>query len=45
LQLDVDRRILEPTKNRYPFLKTKKKLQQDGKRGKIMIKSYPIPNG
>ena len=37
----IDLRILEPTK-KDAHLKTKKKLQQDGKRATIMIKSNLI---
>ena len=33
--------MLEPTKNRYPPLKTKKKLHRDSSRGTITIISNP----
>ena len=39
----IDRRMLEPTKTKYPMSKTKKKLQRGGRRGIIMIKSNLIP--
>ena len=37
--------MLEPTKKDIPHPKTKKKPQQDGRRGTITIKSNPIPDG
>ena len=40
----IDRRMLEPTKKRYPVSKDKK-LQQDSRRGTIMIKSNFILTG
>ena len=43
--------MLEPTKKKQktknkntPLSKTKKKLQRDGRRGTIMVKSNPIPS-
>ena len=39
----IDRRTSEPTKRDTPCPKTKKKLQPDGRRGTITIKSNPIP--
>ena len=41
----TDRSTLEPTKKGYPHPKTKKKPQQDGRRGAVKIKSNPIPAG
>ena len=38
----INRRMLEPTKKRYPTFEDKE-AQQDGRRGAIMIKSNPIP--
>ena len=35
--------MLEPTKKIPHHLKTKKRLQQDGRRSAVMIKSNPIP--
>ena len=40
---NIDRKMLEPTKKETSYTKTKKKLQQDRRRGTIMIKSNPIP--
>ena len=40
----IDRRMLEPTKKRYPMSKDKK-LQQDSRRGTTMIKSNFILTG
>ena len=40
--ITIDRRTLEPT-NKDTLPKTKKKPQQDGRRGTITIKSNPIP--
>ena len=42
--MTIDRRMLEPTKKRYPMSKDKK-LQQDSRRGTIMKKSNFIPTG
>ena len=39
----IDRRTSEPTERDTPCPKTKKKLQPDGRRGTITIKSNPIP--
>ena len=41
----TDRSTLEPTKKGYPHPKTKKKPQQDSRRGAVKIKSNPIPAG
>ena len=42
-QLAVDRRMLNLLKTDTSCPKTKKKPQQDSRRGTIMIKSNPIP--
>ena len=39
----IDRRMLEPSKKRYPRPEIKKKLQRNGRRGTIPVKSNPIP--
>ena len=41
--MTIDKKILHPTKKDILHTKTKKKPQRDGKRGKITIKSNPIP--
>ena len=41
-RVTIDRRVLGPTKKKTRHLQTKK-LQQDGKRGTITVKSNPIP--
>ena len=45
----INRMTMEPTKKKKkkkktPLSKTKKKLQRDGRRGTIMVKSNPIPS-
>ena len=41
----INRKTLELTKKDTPYLKTKEKLQWDGRRGAITIKSNPITAG
>ena len=41
----VDRRMLEPTKKDTLHVRTKEKLQQDGRMGTILLKSNPILTG
>ena len=47
LQLTAEqpsRRMLDPTRKRYPTSKAKEKPQQDGRRGEIALESNPIPS-
>ena len=38
----IDRRMLDPTKKRYPMSKAKEKPKQDGRRGKIAFRIKPL---